>query len=279
MVERTEKALVRASAEIYQNRDRLVRPVRIKVLAAPPAGSNKSRMTSVATLEKISEPWLKSVTTRYVDFFKWKGEQREGIGVPPDVARAMLSRFGLWEFPTVTGIITAPTLRPDDTILAKEGWDSETGLLLLGPLPAMQRVADEPTQDDARQAIGILDGLLTEFPFVDRGSRSAALSALVTPTVRGALKCVPGHSTSSPEPGTGKSYLGDLASGIASGDAMPILATGNQKEELEKRIDAQILAGISLWCLDNVTMCVSVQPCLKRLNSTRQYPQYPPLNF
>jgi putative DNA primase/helicase len=35
---------------------------------------------------------------------------------------------------------------------------------------------------------------------------------------------------------------------------MPILATGNQKEELEKRIDAQILAGISLWCLDNVTM-------------------------
>ena len=236
-------------------------------------------MTSVATLEKISEPWLKSVTTRYVDFFKWKGEQREGIGVPPDVARAMLSRFGLWEFPTVTGIITAPTLRPDDTILAKEGWDSETGLLLLGPLPAMQRVADEPTQDDARQAIGILDGLLTEFPFVDRGSRSAALSALVTPTVRGALKCVPGHSTSSPEPGTGKSYLGDLASGIASGDAMPILATGNQKEELEKRIDAQILAGISLWCLDNVTMCVSVQPCLKRLNSTRRYPQYPPLNF
>jgi hypothetical protein len=58
MVERTEKALVRAGAEIYQNHDRLVRPVRIKMLAAPPAGSNKSRMTSVATLEKISEPWL-----------------------------------------------------------------------------------------------------------------------------------------------------------------------------------------------------------------------------
>ena len=66
--------------------------------------------------------------------------------------------------------------------------------------------ADEPTQDDARKAIGTLDSLLTEFPFVDRGSRSAALSGLITPVVRGALKCVPGHSTSSPEPGTGKSY-------------------------------------------------------------------------
>src|SRR5262249_31669075 len=47
-VERTEKALVRAGAEIYQTRDRLVRPVRAKMLAAPPAGSNKTRMTSVA---------------------------------------------------------------------------------------------------------------------------------------------------------------------------------------------------------------------------------------
>jgi putative DNA primase/helicase len=252
MVERTEKALVRAGAEIYQNLDRLVRPVRVKVLAAPPAGSTKTRTTTVATLAKISEPWLKSATTRYVDFFEWKREQRAGIGVPPDVAKAMLSRFGLWEFPTVTGVITSPTLRPDGTILAKEGWDSETGLLLFGPLPVMPLIADEPTKDDARKAIAILDSLLTEFPFVDRGSRSASLSALITPVVRGALKCVPGHSTSSPEPGTGKSYLGDLASGIASGDAMPILGTG-KGEELDKRIDAQVLAGIPLWCLDNVT--------------------------
>jgi putative DNA primase/helicase len=59
---------------------------------------------------------------------------------------------------------------------------------------------------------------------------------------------------SAPEAGTGKSYYADLASGIANGDAMPIIATGNQKEELEKRIDAQVLSGISLWSLDNVTM-------------------------
>ena len=195
-----------------------------------------------------------SATTRYVDFFKWKGEQREGIGVPPDVAKAMLSRFGLWEFPTVTGIITAPTLRPDGTILSKEGWDSETGLLLLGSLPPMPSIADEPTQDDATKAIGILDSLLVEFPFVDLASRSAALSGFIAPVVRGALKCVPAHSVSAPEAGTGKSYYADLASGIASGDAMPIIATGNQKEELEKRIDAQVLSGISLWSLDNVTM-------------------------
>src|SRR5262249_48400834 len=160
MVERTEKALVRGGAEIYQNLDRLVRPVRINVLAAPPAGSNKTRTTSVATLARISEPWLKSATTRYVDFFRWKDEKREGIGVPPDVTKAMLSRFGLWGFPTVTGIITAPTLRPDGTILAKEGWDRETGLLLF-QLPTMPPVPNEPTKDDARKAIGILDGLLT----------------------------------------------------------------------------------------------------------------------
>jgi putative DNA primase/helicase len=40
---------------------------------------------------------------------------------------------------------------------------------------------------------------------------------------------------------------------MASGDAMPILGTG-KGDELDKRIDAQVLAGIPLWCLDNVTM-------------------------
>jgi hypothetical protein len=38
--------------------------------------------------------------------------------------------------------------------------------------------------------------LLVEFPFVDLGSRSAALSGLIAPVVRGALKCVPAHSVS-----------------------------------------------------------------------------------
>jgi hypothetical protein len=255
MVATTERALIRAGADIYQRGKHLVRPIQVRLPAAAPAGSKEERTTTVTTTEAIPEAWLTSKLTRYVDFFKWnKADKREGIGPPKPVVQAMLSRYGLWEFPVLRGIITAPTLRPDGSLLATEGYDPQTGLLLMGPVPRMPALADEPSKDDARKAIAILDaGLLSEFPFVDRGSKSVALSGLITPTVRGALKCVPGHSATAPESGTGKSLLWDLVAAILSGDAMPIIATG-PKDELDKRIDAQVLSGISMWSFDNVSV-------------------------
>ena len=109
----------------------------------------------------------------------------------------MLSRYGKWGFPTVTGIICAPTLRRDGTVLAKEGFDPATGLLVMGPLPEMPTVAAKPTQQDALNAVRVLDKLLDEFPFVDRASRSVALSGLLTTVCRAALSCVPMHASSS----------------------------------------------------------------------------------
>jgi putative DNA primase/helicase len=90
-----------------------------------------------------------------------------------------------------------------------------TGLLLIGPVAAMPAMPGEPSKDDAREALARLRQLLDEFPFVDDVSRSVALSALITPVVRGACNCVPGHFFDSPTPGTGKSYLQDVATAIA----------------------------------------------------------------
>ena len=67
-----------------------------------------------------------------------------------------------------------------------------------------------------------LDGLLDEFPFKDGGGpksvdRAVALSELLTPVLRGAMPTAPMHLANAPQPGTGKSYLADLASCIATG--------------------------------------------------------------
>ena len=40
-----------------------------------------------------------------------------------------------------------------------------------------------PSEAEARRAIGLLDGLLEEFPFVDAPSRSTALSGMISPVV------------------------------------------------------------------------------------------------
>jgi hypothetical protein len=249
MVQRVEGALVRVETDIYQSGGKLVRPVTVEVDAT------KGRKTRIARLVGIEGAWLRSELSRYVDFFKWDKKSDKPIrSAPPhEVVSAMLGRYGRWEFPTLSGVICAPTLRRDGSILAKEGFDRTTGLLVMS-LPAMPTVNMAPGRAEAERAVRLLDGLLDEFPFVDRASRAVALSGMITPVVRPALSCVPMHAITAPQPGTGKSFLLDTVAAIANGDAMPVIAAGHNLEEMGKRLDAQVIEGISLLTIDNVSM-------------------------
>ena len=53
-------------------------------------------------------------------------------------------------------------------------------------------------------------------------------------------------------PGLGKSYLLVTVSWIATGQAMPTMGAGKDEEELGKRLDAAVIAGQPLICIDNV---------------------------
>ena len=216
--------------------------------------ATKGRKTRIARLVDVEGAFLKAELTKYVNFFSWKKEIRSPIAPPPEVVVALLSRYGKWSFPTITGIICAPTLRRDGTVLAKEGFDPATGLLVMGPLPEMPAVAVKPTQQEAVNAVRVLDKLLNEFPFVDRASRSVALSGLLTTVCRAALSCVPMHASRAPAAGTGKSYLWDLIAAVTIGDAMPVIAAGPNLEEMAKRIDAQVIKGFTMLSIDNASI-------------------------
>jgi putative DNA primase/helicase len=94
--------------------------------------------------------------------------------------------------------------------------------------------------------------LLQEFPFVDEASRAVAVSALITPVVRGAVPVAPLHGTTAPVAGSGKSYIIDLASAISTGERAPVMAAGRNEEETEKRLAAALLNGQSIISIDNV---------------------------
>src|SRR5262249_39657190 len=152
---------------------RLVRPVSVLVDAT------KGRKTRIAKLVEIEGAYLRAELSRYVDFFGWQKDKRVPKGPPPEVAAALLGRYGKWPFPTIAGVISAPTLRRDGSVLCREGFDPATGLLVMGPLPEMPAVAAKPSREEALVALRCLDGLLGEFPFVDEASRSVALSGLI----------------------------------------------------------------------------------------------------
>jgi putative DNA primase/helicase len=104
----------------------------------------------------------------------------------------------------------------------------------------------------AATALQLLNGLLDEFPFVDKASRSVALSELITPVVRGAMTVAPLHANRAPAAGTGKSYILDIASAIVTGQPCPVISAGADEFETEKRLAAALLRGQALIAIDNL---------------------------
>jgi putative DNA primase/helicase len=171
---------------------------------------------------------------------------------PPDkIVEQIMGMVEEWPFPPLAGVITCPTLRPDGSLLATEGHDLATGLVLYQTVPTPP-IAELPSRLDADRALALLRGLLQEFPFVNDASRSVALSQIMTPVLRGAFPVAPMHLTNAPEAGTGKSYLADIASAIATGERCAVIALAPNPEETEKRVIGAALAGYPIIALDNV---------------------------
>jgi putative DNA primase/helicase len=246
MATEAETALIEAGAPMYV-RGGIVRPV-IDELPA-----SHGRLTKVARMVPVDGDMLVDHLSRTAEFVKFNARKNSWLAADPphNVAATVLARDGEWRFRSLAGVITAPTLRPDGTILSQAGYDPATRLLLLDP-PTLPLIPDHPTRDDALRALERLDRLLDGFPFVDDASRSVALSALITPSVRGAMPVAPLHVTSAPVAGSGKSYLIDLASAILAGDRAPVIAAGRTEEETEKRLGAALLAGQAIISIDNV---------------------------
>ncbi|WP_267395241.1 MULTISPECIES: hypothetical protein [unclassified Sphingomonas] len=241
-----ETALIDAGAPLFV-RGGIVRPAVDDMPAA------HGRRTKVARLCQVDGSMLVDHLSRAADWTKWN-ERKKGLVAtdpPRDVALTILSRDGEWRLPRLAGVITTPTLRPDGTILSEPGYDQATQLLLLNP-PQMPAISSRPSRKEALAALSLLDALLDEFPFVDEASRSAALSGLITPVVRGAMPVAPLHATTAPVAGSGKSYIIDLASAISTGERAPVIAAGRTEEETEKRLGAALLNGQAIISIDNV---------------------------
>jgi putative DNA primase/helicase len=242
-----ERALINAGAPLYVRAEKLMRPV-VDDLPA-----SHGRRAKAARLTQVSEAAMIDYLSRAAKFQKWdaRAKRYATINPPTQVAQIILSRDGEWPFRRLSGVITTPTIRPDGSILRDPGYDEATQLLLLDP-PEMPRLPAKPSKAVAEKALKKLDSLLDEFPFTDEASRSVALSALITPVVRGALSVAPMHVTRAPVAGSGKSYIIDLASALNSGERAPVITAGRTEEETEKRLVAALLTGQTIISIDNV---------------------------
>lgn len=244
-----EEAITETGLAVYQRGRELVRPFHQEVPAS------KGRMTVSAGMSKITTAGMVDVLCKAALWTRYDGRKKKTVPTDPTekIANIVLSRVGQWKFPVVAGVITTPTLRSDGTVLHKAGYDPATRLFQVrDPTLKPSYIPLDPTRLDAARAIETLNGLLDEFPFVSDLDRSVALSALITPVVRGAVSVAPLHAIKASTAGTGKSYLADLASAISTGRPCPVISVSPDPKETESRLTGLLLAGFPLISLDNV---------------------------
>jgi hypothetical protein len=195
------------------------------------------RMTEVAQwlkFDKRSEEWCKT-------------------DAPAAVSRALADVAGMWSNTrNLAGIIEAPTLRPDGSILDRAGYDPDSGLYFDQGRTVFTSIPAKPTRQDAEAALAKLLEIIAGFPFVDEASRSVALALLITPLIRYAVRAAPLFAVSAPKMGSGKTLLAHLAAYIATGRAPALMSQAESPEEEKKRLLALLLEGAIVTVIDNV---------------------------
>jgi hypothetical protein len=172
---------------------------------------------------------------------------------PQTIVSAVLCR-GEWPgVRELKGVVTAPVLRPDGSVLDRPGYDAATGLLF-APSGPCERVPDRPTRAEALAARDVLLEVVCDFPFAEPAHRSAWLAALLTPFARPALgeSNAPLFLVDGNTRGCGKSRLVDCISIIVTGRSAPRQQFTLNVEELDKRVVAHLLAADPLVLFDNV---------------------------
>ncbi len=243
------KALVDAGVPLYSRDTALVRPVTIRGTAR----GNLVRSDGVTILVPVTKAGLVEILTAAIDWRRFDGRKGEfkPVSCPPVVAETILARQGDWPFPQLAAVVTAPTMRPDGSVLNVPGFDCDTGILFASDLN-WPTVPAAPSKAAAQTALADLRDLIESFPFVEPSDRAAALAMILTAIARPGLPSAPMFGVSAPTPGTGKSKLVDIAAILATGQAASVLSAPREEAEMQKQIGAVLMAGDAFITLDNI---------------------------
>ena len=248
-----EDAMLAAKLPVMQRDQFLVRP------AIQDAHGPFNTATKTAALVPISPIMMRSYMDRAATFERFDARGNDWIRTKPpvDIAELVLDRADESNFPSVRGVLS---LRPYGRTARSSptpATDPESKLYVLSP-PNMPTLKARPDRNDALEALGFINTLLTDFPWVstpsNRASRAVGLSGILF-----ALLVAPRS--------TRCRYMPPLVRRRAAARAIspmspapsqpvapcPALTIGQDEAELHKRLDSTLLAGHPVVSLDNIS--------------------------
>jgi hypothetical protein len=250
-VDQAEEILLRHSDRlgIFQRAGELVRVIS---LPEPRKGGGLKRSKGTIQPEPLGVLALTEVFSRIA---VWERIDAKGdiqtIDCPPKIAAFYISRTGSWRVPALAGIISAPLMREDGTILSQPGYDKESGLLFVSD-EAWPVIPDRPTRADAEIALNALRAPFEEFPFVAQEDIAVHIAAILTAIQRRTLEACPIFGYSAPAQRSGKSLLAESDAIIATGRTAPATAVSGDREEIRKAITSALREGHVIINLDNI---------------------------
>lgn len=196
--------------------------------------------------------------TRRARFVRWNKKKNDWsrCDAPTAAALTILSRAGQWShenLPPLIGILGAPTIRPDGSILSANGYDAATGLYLDTDGYEFPPVPENPTREDALRALELLLEVISEFPFEDRTDRAAAVAAMITGLIRKSVYSAPLFIFSAPKPRSGKSLLATIVGILATGHRPATMTYKDDPDEEAKRYMSLLMAGDPVINIDNIS--------------------------
>ena len=268
IVDETEQAIIDADLGVYQRGNSIVTTGIVPVITA-----DKREVPSQQVVP-LGDHALMEKAMVAAGFEKWDARADDFVpcNVPPMVIKALEQRTGRYQFPVLAGIVNAPTLRADGTVLDQPGYDHATGLLFDPAGETFPTIRTDPTRKHAEAALAKLSALIAGFPFVSEAHRSVALSAILTACVRRSLRTAPLHGFSAPVAGSGKSKIVDIASVISTGREAGVIAMGNNPEEMEKRLVSLLLGGAAI-AVDNIEGALNSDLLCQLLTQTTVRPR------
>ena len=167
---------------------------------------------------------------------------------PPWLSKRLVAKRGERGLAEIRGIITAPTLRRDGSLLDKPGFDAATGLLLKpGTWPS---APERPSCAEIKTAWQTLWLPFSEFPYVSDDDRAVAVTAILTAIIRRTLPMAPAFSFDAPTPSSGKTLLASCICELCGGETAVLGET--DEEEIRKALTAVLLDGAPAVLFDNV---------------------------
>lgn len=250
-VDEAEAALMRSAEGLYRRGDMLVRVVRRE---SSSVRNFRRRQPQDLGLRVVDQAYLVEALTRVAYWRRWdkRNEDWRRINCPPVVAATYLSRQGHWRVPPLLAAITAPTLRPDGTVLQQPGYDGTTATWYDPCGFEYPEIRDDPNREEAEEALHLLRKAFSTFPFEAPVDEAVALSLALTALVRRSLPTAPLGAITAPVMASGKTLLADLISILASGVAAPAMQFPETDEEAKKVALAVLAAGDPVVLIDNI---------------------------